>query len=70
MSTLNEIAANYARMAKELEDLKRVSAGDRDVFAVLADLAQASDTLNEQFASMAKGNKAPLVQVQDDLQCA
>lgn len=55
MSTLNEIAANYARIAKQLEDSKYLSGGEEQVvLAALVGLAEESDKLNEQFTTFAK----------------
>jgi hypothetical protein len=60
VSTLNEIAANYARMAKALEDSKCLSSGEeRDVLAALSELAEESSKLNEQFSTFAKVGAAP-----------
>ena len=60
MSTLNEIAANYARMAKALEDSKCLPGEEqRDVLAALSELAEVSSKLNEQFSTFANVAVAP-----------
>jgi hypothetical protein len=55
VSTLNEMAANYARMAKALEDAKCVSVAEELDVLALAILSDKSNALNEQFSTFAKG---------------